>query len=283
MAKDKPKVTVVPILNKTLKAHQNSLGEDEYPIYIRVFLGANNTRVPASIVDPYNRIKIHVTEKDFQLIEEDYLSSKALNQEVKSSILALEVRKLEQRIKQLQDFHNSKRLPALKLTGLSKKLRYLYTPVKELIAQDVSQKLYDWVQGTPYFKKLLPRGNFNAENPLEQTVNYLIDMYGGSEIGFPEDVLHELEFAFLFKAYSSDLRDHTDAYDALMSNGEIRFADYLEVNKGRLFNKDIELKLPLRNRYSRFVSLFPPSNKLLYINILDSHIKKIYSDYEKIK
>lgn len=287
MAKDKPNLTVVPILNKQLKPKRDYSGKDAYQLYIRVFIGSKHTHMPISIANPRDLVNIYLTEQEFKLIEEECSSTKKLGTPANLSPLARIVQEIETRIDRLWDFHYENRLPDLKLTGLSKKLRYLYTPVVWLITQDVFDLVRNWLIESPSMSKLVVNGHlFSTDKSFEDAFEGIIGMYYDELLVFPTEIMQNIEFAFLFKAYSSERLIHSDVYSTLVLGAKDKFDEYLEIHQKALFEKADKkankLCLPIRNKYSRFVSLFHPSaDKYFYINKINVAKEKMFSTYKE--
>ncbi|WP_282784732.1 hypothetical protein [Phaeodactylibacter xiamenensis] len=177
-----------------------------------------------------------------------------------------------------------------KLKGLRKRLDFMYTPLISFVDQEMNEKVYKFLADEKNARTVnssVIASFFDFLLPFEQNFDRLAWNYQEAEITLPEELTKEIEFTFLLKAmeYESALsfRDAYPAYDFLVLKNSIHFFDFLKYNSKTLFDAKQLLKLPLAHPFSRYVSLVPPSEDVVfYKNMYEKLLRRLTDEYKKL-
>ena len=292
MSKDRENLTIVPILNQSLKGKEVD-GVITYPIYLRVILGQKNTHLPIYLSSRDKEVNTYASEEEFEAIKanwERYNSSDFVEPNYAGDIRFQLITKLATVVRNLEQYESVELKQKFKLKGLRRRLDFMYTHLVSFVDQEMNEKLYNYLVD----EKNAKSGNssfiaslFDFSLPFEQNFDRLAWGYQEAEITLPEELTKEIEFTFLLKAmeYESSLsfRDAYPAYDFLVLKNSIHFYDFLKYNSKTLFDAKQLLKLPLAHPFSRYVSLVPPSEDVVfYKNMYEKLLRRITYEYKKL-
>ena len=292
MSKDRENLTIVPILNQSLKGKEVDRVMT-YPTYLRVILGQKKTHLHIQSSSRDKEVNTYASEEVFETIKanwERYNSSDFVEPNYAGDIRFQLITKLATVVRNLEQYESVELKQKFKLKGLRKRLDFMYTPLISFVDQEMNEKVYKFLADEKNARTVnssVIASFFDFLLPFEQNFDRLAWNYQEAEITLPEELTKEIEFTFLLKAmeYESALsfRDAYPAYDFLVLKNSIHFFDFLKYNSKTLFDAKQLLKLPLAHPFSRYVSLVPPSEDVVfYKNMYEKLLRRLTDEYKKL-
>ena len=292
MSKDRENLTIVPILNQSLKGKEVD-GVITYPIYLRVILGQKNTHLPIYLSSRDKDVNTYASEDEFKAIKANwgrYNSSDFVETNYAGDFRFQLITKLATVVRNLEQYESVELKQKFKLKGLRRRLDFMYTHLVSFVDREMNEKVYNYLTedknadiGNSSFIASL----FDFSFPFEQNFDRLAWNYQEAEITLTEELTKEIEFTFLLKAmeYESSLsfRDAYPTYDFLVLKNSIHFFDFLKYNSKTLFDAKQLLKLPLAHPFSRYVSLVPPSEDVIfYKGRYEKLLRRLTDEYKNL-
>jgi hypothetical protein len=280
MATSEKTITCVPFLNKRLKPIIFDDGSKGYPLYIRVIYESKNTHIPIDYEDwGYDKYTFYYSEDDFDSFIYELENLDELLADINEGVSAItwEIREFMEFLQKVVEYETRLKPNRYSLRGLGKRLKLfneaaLESQSKQLVSE-IKDYLDNWEDGS--FGYLIRPDHTFLQN------FYRIEDYSYSYgIRFPEKIVFEIEYYFLVAAFAN--HEYGPSYRYLqMDSGLASFKRFM--NQDSLFDPEVLLKVELKNRFSRFLSLNPPTfHKDLYYNKLEQFLKSMKDKHQKM-
>lgn len=296
MSTQEKTITCVPFLNERLKPRVLNDGSEAFPVYIRVIYNSKNTHVPlhsvvSSMGGHTDPVACFATKESF-----DYLSNITKNERNYRSIheatLAYFIEDVVDLLKSIIEFETKLKPNRYSLKGLSKRIEIFKFSIFDRISNYLVEELKHFFSYT-YFKSY----NQLIDSSQDFIYNYelLVQIHYLTNFAYPTVILPEMiKWNFKFEDLPETLMNYIELYFLLgacynsnvgLNYGRLvlygeqkRFERFLE--NEALYDPRVTLKVPLPNRFSRLLSLCPPThNKVFYINMLEELLGELRSKH----